>query len=610
MKEVCAAFNISKDVCSKYVQFGNTFNLLHAAASFISIHQKSVGVAGVSDKYGKRSWARYPALWTLRNIDSLPNPDPTDIAALDEQPLAVNKIEIDTEAESKRPEQKRQAQEWAGIKQDPTADLFVFVGRWSKQKGVDLIADVMPSLLDKKPKIQLICVGPVIDLYGRFAAEKLARLMEMYPDRVFSKPEFTALPPYLFSGADFALIPSRDEPFGLVAVEFGRKGALGVGARLGGLGLMPGWWFPVESSATKHMLSQLTKTIRLALKSTEQERAMLRARSAVQRFPVVEWRQRLEDFQRRSIATSRSNAAENAWGADMAGLGAAPGGFYSQDAGSNASLARPGSPDSMMSNRRSSVPQMPPMNMDQPMANDNLSPGTGYHDRFKQRNQNRQSAESFYDEDPNAEPLYYGDKRRSKKFFAGGGDDDSSINSSDRGGESSAASMNYNPNNRGGAGGQGYDSFLAAANKQFAKTSGNRNAPDPYFDPRASGTGDNFMPSRPFSIHSRVSSFDSISSIVDEKNASPLNKQLDSFTDSDGEVAQNFVQKLRDLNAGNSMNDMCIEKFLMKSEKQFFSEIKKEKMAQGMYTFSCDGRQLTDSTLAPLARLIHAEPPG
>lgn len=103
-------------------------------------------------------------------------------------------------------------------------------------------ADLWVSIrLEKRPSIQLITVGPVIDLYGRFAAEKLARLMELYPDRVFSKPEFTALPPYLFSGADFALIPSRDEPFGLVAVEFGRKGALGVGSRLGGLGLMPGW---------------------------------------------------------------------------------------------------------------------------------------------------------------------------------------------------------------------------------------------------------------------------------------------------------------------------------------------------------------------------------
>jgi alpha-1,3-glucan synthase len=146
MKEVCSAFNISKEHCTKYVQFGNTFNLLHAAASFISVHQKSIGVAGVSDKYGKRSWARYPALWTLKHVDSLPNPDPSDIDALDENAPKVADIKIDQKAEAERPEHKRQAQEWAGIKQDPHADLFVFVGRWSKQKGVDLIADVMPSL--------------------------------------------------------------------------------------------------------------------------------------------------------------------------------------------------------------------------------------------------------------------------------------------------------------------------------------------------------------------------------------------------------------------------------------------------------------------------------
>jgi alpha-1,3-glucan synthase len=146
MKEVCSAFNISKEHCTKYVQFGNTFNLLHAAASFISVHQKSIGVAGVSDKYGKRSWARYPALWTLKHVDSLPNPDPTDIAALDEVAPDVKHMHADQVAEAERPEHKRQAQEWAGIKQDPNADLFVFVGRWSKQKGVDLIADSWPGL--------------------------------------------------------------------------------------------------------------------------------------------------------------------------------------------------------------------------------------------------------------------------------------------------------------------------------------------------------------------------------------------------------------------------------------------------------------------------------
>lgn len=100
----------------------------------------------------------------------------------------------------------------------------MFVGRWSQQKGIDLIADVFFSILEKHPTTQLICVGPVIDLHGKFAALKLGRMMEMYPGRVYSKPEFTALPPCIFSGAEFSLIPSRDEPFGLVAVEFGRKG--------------------------------------------------------------------------------------------------------------------------------------------------------------------------------------------------------------------------------------------------------------------------------------------------------------------------------------------------------------------------------------------------
>lgn len=584
MKEVCAAFNISKDVCSKYVQFGNTFNLLHAAASFISQHQKSVGVAGVSDKYGKRSWARYPALWTLRNIDSLPNPDPTDIAALDEQPIAVDKIQIDAEAESKRPEFKRQAQEWAGLAQNPDADLFVFVGRWSKQKGVDLIADVMPSLLDKKPKIQLICVGPVIDLYGRFAAEKLARLMEMYPDRVYSKPEFTALPPFLFSGADFALIPSRDEPFGLVAVEFGRKGALGVGSRLGGLGLMPGWWFPVESSAAQHMLSQLSKTIKLALKSTQEERAILRARSAVQRFPVVEWRQRLEDFQKRSITMSRSVAGEHAWGYEMASKTGGPASTFGLPRNDSGVFTRPGSPDSIVSAPSSPMPEQ--RQLGDP---DNLPPGAAgalppvdYHRRFEQR-KNRQSNDSFYDEDPNAAPLYNKEPRQRPKFFSGYDDDRSSQISSDQGdgttigGTAALSDAGGQP-----GGGHAYDNFLAAANRQFSKTQGNRNLPDPFMERRMStmstdSTG--FAPPRPFSISSRVSSFDSIGSLADEKHNSSINKAMDSFTDADGEVAQTFVQKLQNLNAANSKGDLCIEKFLIKSEKAFFSDMKKEKLS-------------------------------
>ena len=64
-----------------------------------------------------------------------PPPDPSDIAALDENAPDAKNIVVDEAAEALRPEHKRQAQEWAGLKQDPDSNLFVFVGRWSKQKG-------------------------------------------------------------------------------------------------------------------------------------------------------------------------------------------------------------------------------------------------------------------------------------------------------------------------------------------------------------------------------------------------------------------------------------------------------------------------------------------
>ncbi|KAJ3985674.1 modular protein with glycoside hydrolase family 13 and glycosyltransferase family 5 domains [Lentinula detonsa] len=523
MKEVCSAFNISKEHCTKYVQFGNTFNLLHAAASFISVHQKSIGVAGVSDKYGKRSWARYPALWTLKHVDSLPNPDPTDIAALDENPADAKKVQIDQSAEALRPEHKRQAQEWAGLKQDPDSDLFVFVGRWSKQKGVDLIADVMPSLLEKRPSIQLITVGPVIDLYGRFAAEKLARLMELYPDRVYSKPEFTALPPFLFSGADFALIPSRDEPFGLVAVEFGRKGALGVGSRLGGLGLMPGWWFPVESSSTAHMLSQLTKTIKMALKSSEEERALLRARSAVQRFPVVEWRQRMEDFHRRSIIASRDLAGADAW--------------RESDCDGGTGGLRPMAETDDWNPVNQAQPSQPGWDQQSGLASPMGSPGLN------------NSVDSFAMDDPAHVP---------PKLLH-------SNSAGDEGDSISHGSHNTSAD---------YDDFLNRANRVIARDQ--RHLPDPFLD---TPNADFKRPARPFSSHSRNSSASSLADLADEHSNSPLNKAIASFTDADGGVAADFVQKLQELTAKNSEHELSIEKYLTKSEEVFFDKVKKDKLS-------------------------------
>lgn len=295
LQKMCGIFNLGKDVVNKYVRFGDVFNLLHAGASYLREHQEGFGAVGVSDKYSERTKQRYPIFWSLPRIGSLPNPDPTDTAEyIRSEKLTRSKVDDDFEGQ--RAGFRLQAQEWAGLNQDPNADLFIFIGRWSKQKGVDVIADVFPSILAKFPSTQLICIGPVIDLYGKFAALKLEKMMGMFPGRVYSKPEFTAIPPYIHKGAEFALMPSRDEPFGLVAVEFGRKGALCIGARVGGFGNMPGWWFPVESMTTTHMIKQFKNAILAAMRSSQEERKIMRACCATQRFPVQKWLQDLKEL--------------------------------------------------------------------------------------------------------------------------------------------------------------------------------------------------------------------------------------------------------------------------------------------------------------------------
>lgn len=305
MKEVCEVYNLPQLVVQRYVQFGSVFNLLHAACSYLRYHQSGFGAVGVSKKYGNRSFARYAIFWGLSHVGQLPNPDPSDTEQWDPATYLKEKnISVDPSNEEAKKQLKQEAQCWAGLTQDADAELFVFVGRWSQQKGIDLIADIFPGILDKYPKTQLVCVGPVVDLYGKFAALKLEKLMEKYPGRVFSRPQFTELPPCLFSGAEFALIPSRDEPFGLVAVEFGRKGALGVGARVGGLGQMPGWWYTIESLSPQHLLEQLKQAVFAAISSRREERAQMRAWSAKQRFPVAVWRNGLEALYAKSIKNS------------------------------------------------------------------------------------------------------------------------------------------------------------------------------------------------------------------------------------------------------------------------------------------------------------------
>jgi len=119
MDEVCRVFNLDKEIVERYIQFGGVFNLLHAAASYLRIHQKGFGAVGVSGKYGKRSKQRYPIFWSLPKIGSLPNPDPADTAEMDSPTQRKQAAVIDRAMEASRREIRCRAQEWAGLTVDP-----------------------------------------------------------------------------------------------------------------------------------------------------------------------------------------------------------------------------------------------------------------------------------------------------------------------------------------------------------------------------------------------------------------------------------------------------------------------------------------------------------
>lgn len=584
-KEVAEVFNLDPSIVKEYVQFGSVFNLLHAGASYLRKHQRGFGAVGVSKKYGDRSFARYPIFWGLPKIGQLPNPDPADTAEWnrDEQNKMTN-VTIDEEKESKRGELRKQAQVWAGLDVDPDAELFVFVGRWSLQKGVDLIADIFPSILEKHPSTQLIAVGPCVDLYGRFAALKLEKLTKKYPGRVYSKPEFTALPPYVFSGAEFALIPSRDEPFGLVAVEFGSKGALGVGARVGGLGQsrflrassfvaamltydppVPGFWYTIESTATSHLLHQFRGSIVAALESKHKTRVLMRAWSSKQRFPVKQWLEDLETLQSKAIrlhekdANKRKRFTHNP-------LLTVPSRNYDSDSSqplprpSSAFLTRPTSAGTPSGRSRASS-----LYQDSP-------PPTSHRSRSpSQPPQLHISGPAAESDDvllrPN--PLY----ANANPFYTG------STNSSS---ESLSTMINHGHRE------QAYDALTADAPADERPSTDRpflpgRDSSDSFaYRIMAPNNAATLTPPllRPgMATHHRNSSLLSVNEVVGSRTYN-LQKVDPFFNDSTGEYYRAFEEKLAGLTAKNSESEMCIEEYLVESERDWSKRFRNAKLGR------------------------------
>ncbi|MCJ8141976.1 glycogen synthase GlgA [Ancylobacter sp. A5.8] len=117
-----------------------------------------------------------------------------------------------------------------GLDADPDALLFGVVSRLSWQKGLDLLADNLGTLLGLGAQLVLLGAGDA-DLAERFIGAARAN-----PGRIGVKLGYDeAIAHGIQAGADALIVPSRFEPCGLTQLSALRYGALPVVARVGGL---------------------------------------------------------------------------------------------------------------------------------------------------------------------------------------------------------------------------------------------------------------------------------------------------------------------------------------------------------------------------------------
>lgn len=362
----------------------------------------------------------------------------------------------------------------------------------------------------------------------------------------------------------------------------------------------------VESDSTSHMHSQFSKTIKAALKSTNEERAILRARSALQRFPVLEWRSRMENMHRRSIKASRKYAGDFAAGPN-AGLDFSCSMKNDPSLGlsSMTSPAEPISASALVSFRENMAaenpyglaPQGSPQTLDgRPLQSREFLSSSGEKDHeYDALSRPSMSRDSSYKEldRPYAEA---GLTSPMTDYFHAVGD-----------GEANEEEIEFNrisvvPSEYAAKvdnEDDQYGSFLTKANKQLNRTltrklthtHGRHATKDPFI---ASGapSSEPLSPTTPRGPALRppllpfadnrlsTASFDSINSVMEDHGAdSPLNKAIEGFTDENGQVTQEFIAKLGELTSGNSKADLCIAEYLVAAEKAHFRHVRDDKLA-------------------------------
>ncbi len=130
----------------------------------------------------------------------------------------------------KKPQNKKQLQQQARLAPDPKIPLLGMVGRLVIQKGIDLVIESLPQLIQQQ--VQLVILGS-----GERGFERsLQQAAAQYPGQVAFVPGYHEATAHLIqAGADIFLMPSRFEPCGLSQLYAMRYGTVPVVRKTGGL---------------------------------------------------------------------------------------------------------------------------------------------------------------------------------------------------------------------------------------------------------------------------------------------------------------------------------------------------------------------------------------
>jgi starch synthase len=127
-------------------------------------------------------------------------------------------------------ENKRQLQVTMGLKVDDKAPLFGVVSRLTGQKGLDLVLEALPGLLEQGGQLVLLGAGDPVLQEGFLAAAA------EHPGQVGVQIGYhEAFSHRIMGGADVIMVPSRFEPCGLTQLYGLKYGTLPLVRRTGGL---------------------------------------------------------------------------------------------------------------------------------------------------------------------------------------------------------------------------------------------------------------------------------------------------------------------------------------------------------------------------------------